>query len=240
MEEKEKMEKLLSVKNIKAKVGDKQILNGLDLEIEKGEVHVIMGPNGAGKSTLLKMISGIEKPTQGVINFKGENWKREDLKVIGSLIEEPGLFDNLTVEDNIKLKLKLHHVENKDQEQILNTLGFGDHNQEKVKGFSTGMRQRLGIALAFMGNPDLVVLDEPTNGLDTFGIHELRELLMLEKKQGKTIIIASHRLSEIQKVADRIAILGNGELLLEEDYDQKTDLEDLFISTLEKAGVKHD
>ena len=91
-----------------------------------------------------------------------------------------------------------------------------------------------------MGNPDLVVLDEPTNGLDTFGIHELRELLMLEKKQGKTIIIASHMLSEIQKVADRIAILGNGELLLEEDYDQKTDLEDLFISTLKKAGVKHD
>lgn len=91
-----------------------------------------------------------------------------------------------------------------------------------------------------MGNPDLVVLDEPTNGLDTFGIHELRELLMLEKKQGKTIIIASHMLSEIQKVADRIAILGNGELLLEEDYDQKTDLEDLFISTLEKAGIKHD
>ncbi|GAB2066197.1 ABC transporter ATP-binding protein NatA [Lactobacillus gasseri] len=199
-----------------------------------------MGPNGAGKSTLLKMISGIEKPTEGDINFKGENWKREDLKTIGSLIEEPGLFDNLTVEDNIKLKLKLHHVENKDQEQILNTLGFGDHNQEKVKGFSTGMRQRLGIALAFMGNPDLVVLDEPTNGLDTFGIHELRELLMLEKKQGKTIIIASHMLSEIQKVADRIAILGNGELLLEEDYDQKTDLEDLFISTLEKAGIKHD
>jgi bacitracin transport ATP-binding protein BcrA len=199
-----------------------------------------MGPNGAGKSTLLKMISGIEKPTEGDINFKGENWKREDLKTIGSLIEEPGLFDNLTVEDNIKLKLKLHHVENKDQEQILNTLGFGDHNQEKVKGFSTGMRQRLGIALAFMGNPDLVVLDEPTNGLDTFGIHELRELLMLEKKQGKTIIITSHMLSEIQKVADRIAILGNGELLLEEDYDQKTDLEDLFISTLEKAGIKHD
>lgn len=199
-----------------------------------------MGPNGAGKSTLLKMISGIEKPTEGDINFKGENWKREDLKTIGSLIEEPGLFDNLTVEDNIKLKLKLHHVENKDQEQILNTLGFGDHNQEKVKGFSTRMRQRLGIALAFMGNPDLVVLDEPTNGLDTFGIHELRELLMLEKKQGKTIIIASHMLSEIQKVADRIAILGNGELLLEEDYDQKTDLEDLFISTLKKAGVKHD
>ena len=91
-----------------------------------------------------------------------------------------------------------------------------------------------------MGNPDLVVLDEPTNGLDTFGIHELRELLMLEKKQGNTIIIASHMLSEIQKVADRIAILGNGELLLEEDYDQKTDLEDLFISTLEKAGIKHD
>ncbi|TVV07141.1 ATP-binding cassette domain-containing protein, partial [Lactobacillus paragasseri] len=208
--------------------------------VPEGKIYCIMGPNGAGKSTLLKMISGIEKPTEGDINFKGENWKREDLKTIGSLIEEPGLFDNLTVEDNIKLKLKLHHVENKDQEQILNTLGFGDHNQEKVKGFSTGMRQRLGIALAFMGNPDLVVLDEPTNGLDTFGIHELRELLMLEKKQGKTIIIASHMLSEVQKVADRIAILGNGELLLEEDYDQKTDLEDLFISTLKKAGVKHD
>ncbi|MCR1917361.1 ABC transporter ATP-binding protein [Lactobacillus taiwanensis] len=234
------MTDILTTKKLGKNFKNKHVLSRINIHVPEGKIYCIMGPNGAGKSTLLKMISGIEKPTEGVINFKGENWKREDLKVIGSLIEEPGLFDNLTVEDNIKLKLKLHHVENKDQEQILNTLGFGDHNQEKVKGFSTGMRQRLGIALAFMGNPDLVVLDEPTNGLDTFGIHELRELLMLEKKQGKTIIIASHRLSEIQKVADRIAILGNGELLLEEDYNQKTDLEDLFISTLEKAGVKHD
>ena len=234
------MTDILTTKELGKNFKNKHILNQINIHVPEGKIYCIMGPNGAGKSTLLKMISGIEKPTEGDINFKGENWKREDLKTIGSLIEEPGLFDNLTVEDNIKLKLKLHHVENKDQEQILNTLGFGDHNQEKVKGFSTGTRQRLGIALAFMGNPDLVVLDEPTNGLDTFGIHELRELLMLEKKQGKTIIIASHMLSEVQKVADRIAILGNGELLLEEDYDQKTDLEDLFISTLKKAGVKHD
>ena len=234
------MTDILTTKELGKNFKNKHGLSQINIHVPEGKIYCIMGPNGAGKSTLLKMISGIEKPTEGDINFKGENWKREDLKTIGSLIEEPGLFDNLTVEDNIKLKLKLHHVENKDQEQILNTLGFGDHNQEKVKGFSTGMRQRLGIALAFMGNPDLVVLDEPTNGLDTFGIHELRELLMLEKKHGKTIIIASHMLSEIQKVADRIAILGNGELLLEEDYDQKTDLEDLFISTLEKAGIKHD
>ena len=234
------MTDILTTKELGKNFKNKRVLSRINIHVPEGKIYCIMGPNGAGKSTLLKMISGIEKPTEGDINFKGENWKREDLKTIGSLIEEPGLFDNLTVEDNIKLKLKLHHVENKDQEQILNTLGFGDHNQEKVKGFSTGMRQRLGIALAFMGNPDLVVLDEPTNGLDTFGIHELRELLMLEKKQCKTIIIASHMLSEIQKVADRIAILGNGELLLEEDYDQKTDLEDLFISTLEKAGIKHD
>lgn len=234
------MTDILTTKELGKNFKNKRVLSRINIHVPKGKIYCIMGPNGAGKSTLLKMISGIEKPTEGSIIFKGKDWKREDLKVIGSLIEEPGLFDNLTVEDNIKLKLKLHHVENKDQEQILNTLGFGDHNQEKVKGFSTGMRQRLGIALAFMENPDLVVLDEPTNGLDTFGIHELRELLMLEKKQGKTIIIASHMLSEIQKVADRIAILGNGELLLEEDYDQKTDLEDLFISTLEKAGIKHD
>lgn len=234
------MTDILTTKELGKNFKNKRVLSRINIHVPKGKIYCIMGPNGAGKSTLLKMISGIEKPTEGSIIFKGKDWKREDLKVIGSLIEEPGLFDNLTVEDNIKLKLKLHHVENKDQEQILNTLGFGDHNQEKVKGFSTGMRQRLGIALAFMGNPDLVVLDEPTNGLDTFGIHELRELLMLEKKQGKTIIIDSHMLSEIQKVADRIAILGNGELLLEEDYDQKTDLEDLFISTLEKAGIKHD
>ena len=234
------MTDILTTKELGKNFKNKHVLNQINIHVPEGKIYCIMGPNGAGKSTLLKMISGIEKPTEGDINFKGENWKREDLKTIGSLIEEPGLFDNLTVEDNIKLKLKLHHVENKDQEQILNMLGFGDHNQEKVKGFSTGMRQRLGIALAFMGNPDLVVLDEPTNGLDTYGNHEIRELLMLEKKQGKTIIIASHMLSEIQKVADRIAILGNGELLLEEDYDQKTDLEDLFISTLEKAGIKHD
>ena len=234
------MNDILTTKELGKNFKHKRVLDQINLNVPTGKIYCIMGPNGAGKSTLLKIISGIEKPTEGVITFKGKDWKREDLKVIGSLIEEPGLFDNLTVEENIKLKLKLHRVENKNQEQILNTLGFGDHNQEKVKGFSTGMRQRLGIALAFMGNPDLVILDEPTNGLDTFGIHELRELLMLEKKQGKTIVIASHMLSEIQKVADRIAILGDGKLLLEEDYEPETDLEELFISTLEKAGIKHD
>ncbi len=234
------MNDILTTKELGKNFKHKRVLDQINLNVPTGKIYCIMGPNGAGKSTLLKIISGIEKPTEGVITFKGKDWKREDLKVIGSLIEEPGLFDNLTVEENIKLKLKLHRVENKNQEQILNTLGFGDHNQEKVKGFSTGMRQRLGIALAFMGNPDLVILDEPTNGLDTFGIHELRELLTLEKKQGKTIIIASHMLSEIQKVADRIAILGDGKLLLEEDYEPETDLEELFISTLEKAGIKHD
>ena len=234
------MNDILTTKELGKNFKHKRVLDQINLNVPTGKIYCIMGPNGAGKSTLLKIISGIEKPTEGVVTFKDKNWKREDLKVIGSLIEEPGLFDNLTVEENIKLKLKLHRVENKNQEQILNTLGFGDHNQEKVKGFTTGMRQRLGIALAFMGNPDLVILDEPTNGLDTFGIHELRELLMLEKKQGKTIIIASHMLSEIQKVADRIAILGDGKLLLEEDYEPETDLEELFISTLEKAGIKHD
>lgn len=234
------MNDILTTKELGKNFKRKHVLDQINLYVPTGKIYCIMGPNGAGKSTLLKIISGIEKPTEGVVTFKDKNWKREDLKVIGSLIEEPGLFDNLTVEENIKLKLKLHRVENKNQEQILNTLGFGDHNHEKVKGFSTGMRQRLGIALAFMGNPDLVILDEPTNGLDTFGIHELRELLMLEKKQGKTIIIASHMLSEIQKVADRIAILGDGKLLLEEDYEPETDLEELFISTLEKAGIKHD
>ncbi|MCR1915015.1 lantibiotic ABC transporter ATP-binding protein [Lactobacillus johnsonii] len=234
------MNDILTTKELGKNFKHKRVLDQINLNVPTGKIYCIMGPNGAGKSTLLKIISGIEKPTEGVVTFKDKNWKREDLKVIGSLIEEPGLFDNLTVKENIKLKLKLHRVENKNQEQILNTLGFGDHNHEKVKGFSTGMRQRLGIALAFMGNPDLVILDEPTNGLDTFGIHELRELLMLEKKQGKTIIIASHMLSEIQKVADRIAILGDGKLLLEEDYEPETDLEELFISTLEKAGIKHD
>lgn len=234
------MNDILTTKELGKNFKHKRVLDQINLNVPTGKIYCIMGPNGAGKSTLLKIISGIEKPTEGVVTFKDKNWKREDLKVIGSLIEEPGLFDNLTVEENIKLKLKLHRVENKNQEQILNTLGFGDHNHEKVKGFSTGMRQRLGIALAFMGNPDLVILDEPTNGLDIFGIHELRELLMLEKKQGKTIIIASHMLSEVQKVADRIAILGDGKLLLEEDYEPETDLEELFISTLEKAGIKHD
>ena len=234
------MNDILTTKELGKNFKHKRVLDQINLNVPTGKIYCIMGPNGAGKSTLLKIISGIEKPTEGVVTFKDKNWKREDLKVIGSLIEEPGLFDNLTVKENIKLKLKLHSVENKNQKQILNTLGFGDHNHEKVKGFSTGMRQRLGIALAFMGNPDLVILDEPTNGLDTFGIHELRELLMLEKKQGKTIIIASHMLSEIQKVADRIAILGDGKLLLEEDYEPETDLEELFISTLEKAGIKHD
>ena len=112
----------IELNNVKKNFGLKNVLNGVSFEVKTGERVSLIGENGSGKSTILKIISGIEKPTEGVVTFKDKNWKREDLKVIGSLIEEPGLFDNLTVEENIKLKLKLHRVENKNQEQILNTL----------------------------------------------------------------------------------------------------------------------
>ena len=188
----------------------------VSLHIREGEVYGLLGPNGAGKSTTLKMICGMLRPTAGEILFAGHAWRREDLYAIGSLIEEAPLYPNLTARENLRVRTTL--------------LGLADTGKKRAGRFSMGMRQRLGLALALIARPRLLVLDEPTNGLDPIGIEELRDQIRGFAAAGTTVIVSSHILSEVQQMADTIGIICGGRLAYEDALRPGQDLEELFMS----------
>ena len=169
------------------------------LHIEKNSVYGLLGPNGAGKSTTLKMIAGILKPTAGSITFDGHAWTRSDLTHIGALIEMPPLYENLTARENLKVKTTLLGLPDSRITEVLQTVRLTDTGKKKAGQFSLGMKQRLGIALALLGHPRLLILDEPANGLDPVGIEELRALIRSFPAKGITVILSSHMLSEVQQ-----------------------------------------
>ena len=210
---------MLKIKNLHASVDGKEILKGIDLEIKAGEVHAIMGPNGAGKTTCLKMISGLAEATDGEIELFG--YKGKDLRQIrsrvGCLIEAPGLYGSMTAYENLNIKCKLFGIKKKGYiEEILRIVGLDNVGRKKTKHFSLGMKQRLGIGLALVGEPDLLVLDEPINGLDPQGIAEIRDtILRLKNERSMTICISSHILEELSKIATDYGIIHNGSLLQE-------------------------
>lgn len=189
---------------------------------------------------MMKILTGMITPTSGKVSFNGHNWTRIDLKNIGSLIENAPLYGNLTARENLQVITKLRGIDDTVIDSILQTVGLSNTGHKLSKNFSLGMKERLGIGLALVGDPKLLILDEPTNGLDPLGIQQLRNLIVEFKKKDITIIISSHMLSEVEHLADNIGIIGGGKLLLEQPYDHQTDLEKLFNSTLEKAGVLND
>ena len=195
------------------------ILKNICLTIKPGEKLAIVGLNGAGKTTCLKMISGLSKPTCGEIEMFG--YKGKDLQKvrsrIGCLIEAPGLYGNMTAYENLNIKCKLFGIKKKSYiEEILRIIGLEDVGKKKTKHFSLGMKQRLGIGLALVGEPDLLVLDEPINGLDPQGIAEIRDTIQrLQKEKNMTICISSHILEELSKIATDYGIIHNGSLLQE-------------------------
>ena len=212
-------------------------VNGISLEIKRNTVYGLLGPNGAGKSTTLKLILGLLRPTKGEILFNGESWKREHLAKIGSLIEEPALYGNLTAEENLLVHTKLLGVPKDKIYEVLETVDLKDTGSKRASQFSHGMKERLGIAIALLNDPALLILDEPTNGLDPVGIQELRELIATFPKKGMTVILSSHILSEVEQVVDEIGIINKGQLMFQGTLNRDEDLEAFFMEVI-KGGAR--
>ncbi|HEP4873015.1 TPA: lantibiotic protection ABC transporter ATP-binding protein, partial [Streptococcus pyogenes] len=213
---------------LKKSYGKRTILNNVNMNIPKGKVYALIGPNGAGKSTIMKILTGLVSKTSGSIIFEGREWSRRDLRKIGSIIEEPPLYKNLSAYDNMKVVTTMLGVSESAILPLLNKVGLGNIDKRPVKQFSLGMKQRLGIAISLINSPKLLILDEPTNGLDPIGIQELREIIESFKSEGMTIMISSHILSEVEHLADFIGFIYEGKIVLEKEYDGSENLEELF------------
>ena len=210
---------ILITNNLTKRYGNKNAADKINIHVNKGEIYGLIGRNGAGKTTILKMLSGLSTPTEGSYSILGKTGK--DLasvrSKVGTLIENPGLYPNLSAYENLKLKcIIMDRNEDEYINELLNLVGLQDTGKKVSKNFSMGMKQRLGIALALIGDPEIIILDEPINGLDPQGIAEMRDILTtLSKEKGFTIIISSHILDELAKIADAYGIIHDGKLLVE-------------------------
>ena len=219
------MDDILKTYNLTKEFKNFCAVKNLNIHIKKGDIYGFLGQNGAGKTTTIRMFMGLIKPTSGEIELfseKASNKNRKVLERIGSMIEYPGFYPNLTAGENLEIHRRMMGVQGKDCiGESLKLVGISDVKNKKVKEFSLGMKQRLGIARALLHHPEFLILDEPTNGLDPIGIKEIRELIIdLCKKQGITFLISSHILSEVQQMANKIGIIHKGELLEEISYDE--------------------
>ena len=180
------MEQILEINRLTKTFKKQTVVDEVSFGVTKNSVYGLLGPNGAGKSTTLKMITGMLQPSSGSISFEGHTWSREDLRKIGALIETPPLYDNLTARDNLRVKTIMLGLPESRIDEVLQTVDLTGTGRKRAGQFSMGMRQRLGIALALLNRPKLLILDEPTNGLDPLGIQELRELIRSFPEQGIT------------------------------------------------------
>jgi len=197
----------------------------LNIHVKKGEVYGLLGRNGAGKTTAIRMITGLLQPTKGEVKLFGERMTvptKQSFSRIGALIESPTFYENLTARENLKIIADLRGTQSRDSlDNALSLVDLENENSKKVKQFSLGMKQRLGIAMALMHEPEFIILDEPTNGLDPVGIQQIR--IMIKKmsvEKGVTVLISSHILSEIEQMADTVGIIDHGRLLEELSMDE--------------------
>ena len=225
---------MLETKNLTKQFGKQTAVNQLNLKVERRSIYGLLGPNGSGKSTTLKMITGMLRKTSGHILIDGHDWGRKDLENIGALIESPPLYENLTARENLKVRTLMLSLPDSRIDEVLKIVDLTNTGKKRAGQFSMGMKQRLGIAIALLNSPQLLILDEPTNGLVPIGIQKLRELILSFPTQGITVIISSHILSEIQMTADHIGIISNGVLGYQEKIHQDEDLEKLFTEVVMK------
>lgn len=202
-----------------------KVVNQIDLSVEQGDIYGFLGPNGAGKTTTIRMLLGLIKPTSGDIQIFGkqlQNNKMEILRGIGSLVEYPSYYGNLTGLENLEAIRRLLQVKDKKRNlEILKVVGLTDAKDKLVKNYSLGMKQRLGIGIALLGSPRLLILDEPTNGLDPAGIQEIRELIKtLPGLYGITIMISSHLLNEVDQMANKVGIINQGQLIFQNSIEE--------------------
>ena len=234
------MKYMIQTKNLNKSYKKQEVNKDISLLVPKNSIYGLLGPNGAGKSTLLKMLTGMINPTSGEIIYKEKPWSRNDLLELGSLIEQSPIYENLTARENLKVRTLLYNLPDSRIEDVLEIVNLTNTGNKKAGKFSMGMKQRLGIAIALLNNPKLLILDEPTNGLDPIGIGDLRELIKSFPKKGITVIISSHILSEVEQIADYIGIIANGQLWYQEKVQEDIDLEKLFLEVVKKAGTKYE
>ena len=211
---------VLQIKKLQKEFKDTQVVNLSSLSVQQGEIYGFLGPNGAGKTTTMKMILSLISRTAGEIEVFGQSigTDKQYLNQIGSMIEEPSYYPNLTGYENLLVFQKILGFDKKNIQEILKIVGLDQPKNKKklVKDYSLGMKQRLALAFALVKKPRLLILDEPTNGLDPAGIHEIRELIIkLAKEQGITVFISTHILSEVEHIADRVGIINHGQLVYE-------------------------
>ncbi|WP_273566270.1 ABC transporter ATP-binding protein [Maribacter halichondriae] len=214
------MEKILTVNNLTKKFGYLTAVKNLSFSIEKGNVYGILGPNGSGKSTTLGIVLNVVNRTGGEFSwFDGNVSTHQALKKVGAIIERPNFYPYMTAVQNLKLVCKIKEVQEAKIEEKLELVGLLDRKNSKFKTYSLGMKQRLAIASALLNDPEILILDEPTNGLDPQGIHQIREIIKKIASQGTTILLASHLLDEVEKVCSHVVILRKGEKLYSGSVD---------------------
>ncbi|MEQ3346017.1 ABC transporter ATP-binding protein [Peptoniphilus senegalensis] len=223
------MTNILKIENLSKSYDKNLVLKNINLEIEEGSIFGLIGPNGAGKSTLMKSILGLVKKDSGSISLYGKEInaknQKETNKNLGSLIENPSFYDHLTSYDNLDIICDMKNIKKDNIDEILNEVGLFKSKNKKVRDFSLGMKQRLGIAIALIGNPKFLILDEPINGLDPYGIEEMRDLFQnIVKNSNTSILISSHILDEIEKISSHIGILKNGVLTYSGSLKEYRDL----------------
>lgn len=208
------MEKILTVNNLTKKFGYLTAVDDLSFTIEKGNVYGILGPNGSGKSTTLGVVLNVVNRTHGEFAwFNGATSTHEALKKVGAIIERPNFYPYMTAIQNLKLVCKIKEVSNHKIEEKLELVGLLERKNSKFRTYSLGMKQRLAIASALLNDPEILILDEPTNGLDPQGIHQIREIIKNVASKGTTILLASHLLDEVEKVCSHVVILRKGKKL---------------------------
>ena len=229
------MKAILKTNNLCKDFKKQKAVNNVSITVRENSIYGLLGPNGAGKSTTLKMITGMLRPSSGKVLFNGHEWNRKDLEQIGALIETPPLYENLSAVENLEVRAKLLNIPKTRIDKVLKMVDLQNTGRKKAGQFSMGMKQRLGIAIALLNSPKLLILDEPTNGLDPIGIQELRSLIRSFPSKGITVILSSHILSEVQLIADDIGIISNGVLGYEGQMNKDENLENLFVEVVRKS-----
>ncbi|MDQ1289651.1 MAG: lantibiotic transport system ATP-binding protein [Actinomycetota bacterium] len=233
----------LAVAGLHKHYGQHRALDGATLEVRDGEVYGLLGPNGAGKSTLMKTVLGLQRPTSGHIHLLGRPFERAALADVGALIETPGLWPRLNAVEHLRIHARLRRAPRSWADDVLDVVGLAEVARRPVSAYSLGMRWRLGIAIALLARPRLILLDEPTNGLDPVGIREMRHLIRSLASDGATVLLASHQLPEIAHVCDRVGVLVAGRTRYQGDLPGMAvdgDLEAGFFRILDEcdAGVR--
>ncbi len=223
------METILKIENLHKRYGRIQALKNVSFDIQKGRVYGILGPNGSGKSTTLGIVLNVVNKSSGSYSwFDGKVQTYEALKKVGAIIERPNFYPYMTAEENLKLVCKIKNISYAKIQEKLDLVGLFERKDSKFSTFSLGMKQRLAIASALLNDPEILILDEPTNGLDPQGIHQIRDIIKKIASQGTTILLASHLLDEVEKVCSHVIVLRKGEILYSGSVDGMSSNEGFF------------